>query len=109
MRLNPQRIKIITCDRVAPRWRGVVTSADCYESRSEGSEVLEAPIAIALIDIVGIRLESPAVAIDSVEALDARHIQRPQNQRIQYAKDNGVCADTQCERHDGNRCKSGRL
>src|SRR5262249_47492868 len=53
--------------------------------------------------------KTPPVAIHFVKAAFIRHIQRPQNKRIQYAEDHGVCANAQCQRDDGNSSKTTRL
>ena len=50
-------------------------------------QTLEAAIAVAQIEIVGIRLDPKFLAVlDSVKALGLGHVQRAQNQRVQQPK-----------------------
>src|SRR5262249_14254115 len=83
--------------------------AYCHFGGTEGSQIFETAVAITLIDVVGIRLETPAITVDSIKTLRSRHIQRPQDQRIQYAENHGICTNAQCERDDGNGRKAGRF
>src|SRR5450631_600317 len=53
------------------------------------------------------RLRGPA--LDCVQALRLRHIQRAQDKRVQYPKNHGVRTDCQRERHNGDEGESWRL
>src|SRR5215471_2608290 len=110
IRLNTQDIEVIAADFVAPDRRGVPTAGvHCRSIDAIGRQILEAVVAVAQIDVIWIRHKSPSVAIDSIKALDARQIQRPQDQRIQYAENNCICTDAQGQCDNGNSGKAGRL
>ncbi|MBB5344359.1 hypothetical protein [Tunturibacter empetritectus] len=53
----------------------------------------------------------PAVApvLDDEKSLCLRHIQRAQNQRIQYSKDKGVGSNGECQRDKRGDGEAGRL
>src|ERR1700758_4764281 len=74
-------------------------------------QTIKAAVAIAQIEIVGIGLVSGtrAHAPDCVEAIRLRHIQRAQDQRIQYTEDDSVCANGQCQRQNGHGSKARRF
>jgi hypothetical protein len=50
-----------------------------------------------------------APALDSVETLCLRHIQRAQDESVQYTENHGVCANGHGQGHNGNSGKAGRF
>ena len=64
----------------------------------------------AKIEIIGIGV-GPDVApmLDNEKALCLRHIQRTQDERVQYAEDDCVGADGQRQRQNGSDGEAGRL
>src|SRR5207302_11158418 len=81
-----------------------------YLSGIISCQLIEAAVAIAQIEIVGIGLVrgSLVAMLDSIEAFRLRQMEWVQDQRVQDAKDHGVCADAQCQSHDGHSCEAGR-
>ncbi len=61
---------------------------------------MQTPVAVAQIEVVkvGVMRRMILPALDRIELLRLWHVDRTQHQRIQYAKDDGVCADAQCQR-----------
>src|SRR5260370_3320474 len=99
-RLDVQSVKVVSRHVVAVGLGWIPACIQTYRNQDVSRQSLEAAVAIAQIEIVGIRrsLLLIASALDCVETLRVRHIERPQDQRIQYAKHHGVCADCQCQR-----------
>ena len=108
--LNLHRIEVVPSHLVAPDLGWILARVERHLGEDIGRQTVEAAVAIAQIEIVGIRgsLFLVAAALDRVEALRIRHIQRAQDQRIQYAKHHGICADRERQGQDGGNRESGR-
>ena len=79
-------------------------------TNGESCQAIKSAVAIAQIKIVRIGFDAQliACALKFVQGLGLGHIQRSEDQRIQYAKNNGVCADAQRQRDDSHSSKAGR-
>ncbi len=115
IRLNAQRVEVVPAHFKAPDlgwiFARVFPDIEPYRNGAKRCQTVKAAVAIAQVDIVGVRLPKGfiAPALNCVEALRLRHTQRAQDQRIQYAKNNGVRAYRQRQRQNGDDCESGRL
>ena len=88
----------------------IVARVQPDEGELKCGQAVEGAVAIAQVEIVGIRLEAGIDPVPrSPEALRLRHVQRAQDQGIHEPEDHGVCANGQRQRHDGNRGEAGRL
>ena len=109
IRLNAEYVEVVPADFKDPGLGQVVARVQSYRGGIKCSQVFEAAVAIAQIEIVRIGLPSPLAALDSVEALRARHIQRAQYQGIQHAENHGVRANRHCQRDNRDKGKAGRF
>src|SRR2546421_9552106 len=111
IRLNLQCVEVVPAHYIDPGARWIFASVQPCQSDVISCQTVEAAVAIAQIEIVWIRLSPGLIptALDSVEALRLRHIQRAQYKRIHYTENHGVCANSQCQRENRNHCESGRL
>src|SRR5277367_1644136 len=110
IRLNLHGFEIVSCYLVAPDLRWVFAGVQTRRNEDIGCESFEGAVSITQVEIVGIRgcLIFIASSLDGEEALRPRHIQRPKNEDIQYAKHHGVGADGEGQRQDGGYGESGR-
>jgi hypothetical protein len=71
IRLNPQCVKVVTARLHAPDKGWIFTRIQCYLSDAISCQTVKAAVAIAQIQIVGIRLTPVLIAraLDSVETL----------------------------------------
>src|SRR6184192_1586233 len=95
VRLNAQCVEVISAHFIHPGSRRVLARVQPDRSKAVGYQSIETVVAIAQVQIVRVGLERVlrVCALNLVEAFRLRHIQRSQDQRIQYAKDDGVCTD----------------
>src|ERR1700677_1027571 len=96
IRLNAQYVKVVSAGFVLPDIGWIIARIQARLTDSKNSHIVEAAIALAKIEIIGIGV-GPAVApmLDDEEALCLRHIQRTQDERVQYGEDDCVGADGQ--------------
>src|SRR5215470_3804346 len=109
MRLNFERVEIVAADFVDPGGGGVFARVEGGYANVVGREAFEAVVAVAQIDIIGIRLRRKMIdgALDAVEGFGLRHIERAEDERVQGAEDDGVGADGDGERDHGDGGKAG--
>ncbi len=110
-RLNAQCVEVVPRHFIAPGLGWILARIQPYRREDVRCQTIEAAVAIAQIEIVGIRSTLVLIgsALECVEALRMGHIQRPQDQRIQYAEDHGVRADRQRQRQNRGDRESRRL
>src|SRR6267154_2280067 len=105
VRLNAQCVEVVPAHFKDPGARWILPGVQRHLTDAISCHSIKTAVAIAQIEIIGIRLTRVLVAgaLDYVQALRLWHIQRAQNQSIHYAKDHGVCADRhrQCQHRDG--------
>src|ERR1700730_82959 len=110
IRLNPEYVKVVPtrCKARGAGW--ILTCIQPDKGEAKCCQAIEAAVAIAQVDIVGIRLK-PGIdpILGSIEAPALRHIQWAQDQSIHYTKDHCVRADGQCQRHNRRSGKAGRF
>src|SRR6266849_7025315 len=82
-----------------------------YLSNAKTCQAIKAVVAVAQVEIVGIRLARVLIgrALDCIKALRLRHIQRAQDQPVQNTKNHRICADGHGQRQNGGNGKSWRL
>ena len=81
--MNPEHVEVVPgrCKAHGGGW--ILARVQPYKDEIKSCQAIEAAVAIAQIEIVGIRLESRIEPVlGSVEVLDLRYIQRAQDQRI---------------------------
>ena len=108
--MNAQHVEVIPCRCEAVCGNRILARIESHsQDHVESGQILEAAVAIAQIDVVGIRLPCRVVPVmSSVEAPGLRHVQRPQDHAIHEAEDHGVCSDCQCQRQNGGDGESRR-
>ena len=84
--LNAQCVEVVPGHFVAPNLGWIIAGIQSYRSGTKTCQTVKAAVAIAQIEIVGIRLPCGLIApaLDGVETLGSWHILRVQDQRIQY-------------------------
>jgi hypothetical protein len=88
----------------------ILAYVEAYKGEVVSRQGFKAVIAIAQIEIVGIRLPPWIIPVlGSVEILGLRHIQRAEDQAIEDTEDHGVGANRQCQREHSGEGESGRL
>src|SRR5580704_4814991 len=99
VRLHAQCVEVVSAGFVFPDIGWIFARVQACLRDGPSSHIVEAAIAPAKIEIIGIGV-GPDVApmLDYEKALCLRHIQRTQNERIQYSKDKGIRADGQSQR-----------
>jgi hypothetical protein len=109
--VNAQHVEVISRRCEAVCGNRIFASIESHsQDHVESGQILEAVVAIAQIDVVGIRLPRGIVpVVSSVEALHLRHIQWPQDQAIHDAEHNGVCPDGQRQRQNSSDGETGRF
>src|SRR3984885_10343439 len=108
--VNLQKVKVVSAGFVRPDFGWIFARIQPCLRNGPGSYIVEAAIAPAKIKIIRIGVP-PAVAsvLDDEKALCLRHIQRAQNERIQYAEDDCVGADGQRQCKGGSDGEAERL
>jgi len=88
IRPNAQYVEVVPADSIEPNAGWIFSRVQPCLIKGESCQTLEAAVAIAEVEIVGIRLRrlTIAPALNKVKALRLRHTQRAQDQCIQYAK-----------------------
>ena len=114
IRLNLHRIEVIPSDLITPDLGWIPACIEQHLGEDIGRQAIEAAVAIAQIEIVGIgsTLLLFASALDGVKAVRMGHVERPQNQRIQHRKHHRVGADGQGQRQnrgDGESRRSAEI
>src|SRR5690348_11713665 len=110
VRLNAQYVEVVSAGFVFPDIGWIFACIQPCLRDGPSSHIIEAAIALAKIEIVGIGVGSDVAAmLDYEKALCLRHIQRAQDERVQYAEDHGVGADGQRQCQNGSDGKAGRL
>src|SRR6516164_5622115 len=94
VRLNAQYVEVVSAGFVLPDIGWIFARIQPRLTDSKNSHIVEASIALAKIKIIGIGV-GPDVApvLNYEKALCLRHIQRAQDERVQYAEDHGVGAN----------------
>src|SRR6516164_7348756 len=96
VRVNAQYVEVVSAGFVVPDIGWIFARIQPCLGDGPGSYIVEAAIALAQIEIIGIGVgRDVASMLDDEKALSLRHIQRTQDQRVQYSKDNGIGADGQ--------------
>jgi hypothetical protein len=97
-RLQAQDIEIVSARQKDPDSGWIFAGVEADLRGVVRSDIVKAAVAFAEIEIVRIGLirGSLVAVLDSVEALRLRHVQRVQDERIQYAENHGVRADGHC-------------
>src|SRR6201998_976712 len=110
VRLNAQCVEVVSAGFVFPDIGWIFARVQPSLRDGPSSHIVEAAIALAKIEIVRIGV-GPDVApmLDYEKALCLRHIQRTQDERIQYAEDDCVGADGQRQCQNGSDGEAGRL
>src|SRR5437588_13075345 len=98
IRLNAQGVEVVPARFVDPYAGWILSCVQPRLSHGIDCQLLKAAVAVPQVEIVRIRLEPNTAPVNCIEALLLRQIQRAQDQRIQYTKNHGVCADSQCQR-----------
>jgi len=111
IRLNAQCVEVIPAHSIEIDAGWILASVEAALQDGVSGQGIEAAIAIAQIEIVGIRLIDVIVvaALDCIETSSLRNVERAQEQPVQDGKDDGVCADGQRQRQDGDDGESGSL
>ncbi len=111
IRLNAQYVEVVPAHFVDPRAGWIFARVQPCLIDAVSCQVIKAVVAIAQIEVVGVRLRRDVIppALDCIKALLLRQIQWVQYQRIQHAKDYGVCADGHGQRQNRSESESGRL
>src|SRR5271168_4625956 len=109
-RLNAQYVEVVSAGFVLPDIGWIFARIQPRLTDSKNSHIVEAAISLAKIEIIGIGV-GPAAApmLDDEKALCLRHIQRTEDERVQYAEDNCVGADGQRQCQNGSDGEAGRL
>ena len=86
IRLNAQGVEVVSANLKSPRQGWILAGVQPRLSDVISDQTVEAAIAVAQIQIIGIRLTRVFIvtncALNSIQALRLRHIQRPQDQTI---------------------------
>src|SRR5215469_1728706 len=88
IRLDSQYVKIVRARFDSPDQRWTCPRVQRNLADAESCQTIEAVVAIAHIEIVGIGLDRELIAgiLEHIKALSLRHIQRTQDQTIQNAE-----------------------
>src|SRR5580698_5801533 len=110
VRLNAQCVEVVSAGFVFPDIGWIFARVQACLRDGPSSHIVEAAIAPAKIEIIGIGV-GPDVApvLDYEKALRLRDIQRTQDERVQYAEDDCVGADGQRQCQNGSDGEAGRL
>src|SRR5262249_1400393 len=78
IRLDAERIEVVSAERLGPGPRRIVARIDTGLRKGVRHKTFEAAVAVAQVEIVGVRLSTVVLvgALDAVEAFGARHIDR---------------------------------
>ena len=96
VRLNAQCVEVVSARFVFPDIGWILARVQPCLRDSPRSHIVEAAIALAKIEIIGVGVGADiAPVLDYEKALCLRHIQRTQDERVQYAEDYGVGANGQ--------------
>src|ERR1700733_6551559 len=108
--VNLQKVEVVSAGFVRPDFGWIFARIQPCLGDGPGSYIVEAAIAPAKIEIIGIGVP-PAVAsvLDDEKAPCLRHIQGAQNECIQYTEDKGVGSYGQCQRNQRNDGEAWRL
>ena len=108
--LNVHGLEVVSGDFVAPGLGWIFPGIEADGNEDVGGKSFEGAIAVAEVEIVGIRscLILIAAALDGEEALRVRDIERLQDEGIEYAEDDGIGADGEREGEHGGDGESGR-
>jgi len=110
IRLNPQHIEVVPARCKTGGKGGLAARVQPDKGEVKCGQTFKAVVAIAQIGVVGIRLPPGAIPVlASIKGVRLGHIQRAQDQTIQYAKHHGVRANRQSQRQNGGDCETGRL
>src|SRR3984957_19051184 len=110
VRLHAQCIEVVSAGFVFPDIGWIFACVQPCLRDGPSSHIVEAAIAPAKIEIIGIGV-GPDIApmLDYEKTLCLRHIQRTQDERIQYAEDDCVGADGQRQCQNDSDGEAGRL
>src|SRR5215469_17850993 len=94
VRVNAQCVEVVSAGFVFPDIGWIFARVQPCLRDGPSSHIVEASIALAKIKIIGIGV-GPDVApvLDYEKALCLRHVQRAQDERVQYAENHGVGAN----------------
>ena len=107
VRLDTQRIEIICAGFIEPYLRRVATRGQARRGEIKREHTIKAPIPVADILVIGVRVERLVPLLDGVEAFCIRHIEGVQNQRVQHAEDHSVGPDAQRQSENGRDGEAG--
>src|SRR5271168_1826639 len=94
VRLNAQCVEVVSAGFVFPDIGRIFARVQPCLRDGPSSHIDEAAIALAKIEIIGIGVGSDVAAmLDYEKALCLRHIQRAQDERVQYPEDHGIGAN----------------
>jgi len=111
IRLNAERVEVVSADLVEPGGGGVFAGVEAGLPDGVGGKGGKALVAVAKIEVVRVGLNDVGIvaALEGVESARIGHMQRPQHKAIERAEDHGVGADGEGEGEDGGNDKAGRL
>ncbi len=110
IRVKPEHVEVISSGCIASGTDRIAARVQAREDHLEGSQILEAVIAISQVEVVGIRLETRiGPVLRPIKALRLRYIQQTQHQAIHNAEHHGVGPDRQRQRRHGGHQETGRF
>src|SRR5690242_18646982 len=109
--LNAQYVEVVPAHDIDPGAGGIFARVQSHLIDGKACQAVEAAVAIAQIEIVGIGLVHGTFVsvLDSVEAFRARHVQGAKDQPVHYAKYHRIRANCQGQGQNGDDRESRRL
>ena len=111
IRLQSQGVEIVSAGFVQPDGSRISADVQPGSRNVESCQIFKAAVAVAQIEIVGIRLVRVAHlrTPEGIQALRPGYIQRPDDQRIHHTEDHGIGANRQGQRQHRGDGEARRL
>src|ERR1700743_860685 len=111
--LNAEGVKVISADQIWPDDYRVASTGVEADAADDvvGDELVETMVLVAEVAVIGIGLRGRGVgvedALNHVEVIGVRDVERAQDERVEHAEDDGVGSDGECKGEYGGEGEAG--